>query len=185
MKRTILVLAILLSFGLGLSAQTKKQLRKAEQETASKQCVDIGGTWSNFKGRCDVTGIKSPFKDKKWWLGEGIILAEGLASGITTNQHKTGGTHLFGNCGGCTTSGDIALFETAAVAFFTGLHGFEWYLGHDDPNKYWRFGSYAAIPALAASVGVYGIIHNNEVGPPAPATQIRIQSDWLYNMRKH
>ena len=175
--KTFTALLIFLLFSFPASAHSKKQLN----EIAKKQCLDRGGTWSNFKGRCDTTHLRSPLRDKKWWAGEAIILAEGLASGIETNRIKTGGTALFGNCGACTTSADIAIFETAMAAWFSGLHAFEWYLGHDDPNKYWRFTSYAAIPTVAMSIGVFGIIHNNEVGPPAPKPALK--NNPMYQIR--
>lgn len=183
MKVFATILTILL-LSTTLQAQSKKELKRQANDIASKQCVEIGGTWSNFKGRCDQTHLKSPFRDKKWWAGEAIILAEGLASGIETNRIKTGGSYLFGDCGPCTSSQDIALLETASAVWLTGLHAFNWYLGHDDPNKYWRFTSYAAIPTVAMSVGVYGIIRNNEVGPPNPKPpQQNLLNNPMYQLR--
>jgi hypothetical protein len=114
-----------------------------------EQCRELGGTWSGFKQRCDMTGHRSLWKDKKFWLGVGIIAGANLAQGIQYNKVRSGGTYAFGNH---TSSGDIALWESAFTAAMFGLHSFEWYLGHDDPNKYWRFTSRAMIPAADTGV---------------------------------
>jgi len=90
------------------------------------------------------------YSDKKWWIGEAVIGASWLASGIAINHTRAGATNLFGNN---TTSGKIALFETGIFSFYSGLHIVEWKLGHDDPKKGWRIFSYTAIPAVSASFG--------------------------------
>lgn len=105
------------------------------------------------------------YKDKKWWAGEAVILGMAATQGIATSRVKSGGTFAFGNH---TSNAKIALFEAGVnVPVFTGLHIFEWHLGHNDPNKYWRFTSYAAVPAADAAIGLWLETHYNWGHHPA------------------
>jgi len=91
------------------------------------------------------------YQDKKWWIGEAAIVASGLASGISVNHTRQGGTNLFGNA---TSSGEIAGIELAGFGVYTGLHILDWKVGHDDPNKVWRFIAYTSVPAIATSFNI-------------------------------
>jgi len=114
-----------------------------------QQCADLGGTWSNFKQRCDTTHLKI-YKDPKFWGGEAIIAGSWLASGIAVNHTRTGGTNIFGNQ---TTSGKIAALETGIFCFYSGLNAITWYAGHDDPSLFWRSMGYWSIPAVSVAGG--------------------------------
>lgn len=132
------------------------------------QCQELGGTWSNFKGRCDRTG-KHFLKDKKALAGLAIIAGVEVVRGAVTSHYRSGGTKLFGNT---TTNGEIIGTEIATFGILVGLHRLEWYLGHDDPNKYWRATSYAMIPAVALGAGGYGIHDIYSSNQPLPKPQL-------------
>ena len=132
------------------------------QATPKAQCEDLGGTWSKFKQRCDMTH-KHILKDKKFWLGVGAIAITHALDGYSTSKVRN-------TCPGCAernfvlgkhpTDSQLALFEISAVTWFSFLHGVSWYAGHDDPSPAWRAIGYTAVPAVDAAVILPAVVSN-------------------------
>jgi hypothetical protein len=67
----------------------------------------------------------------------------------------------------------------------TGFHATNWYLGHDDPNKYWRFASYAAIPTVSLTAGVIGVRDIIDSNQPLPKPQLQVAKRSGVSGEKH
>jgi hypothetical protein len=170
------------------------------QPSYKQQCADIGGTWSNFKGRCDLTGRRHPWSDKRWWAGIAVIVIDHALDASST----MGVQHRCPDCvetnpilGPHPSAAQVWGLDAGAILFYSGLHYVEWYAGHDDPNKYWRFASQWTIPIIDASFETPAIANNFGIGTEPwclrgpnpnvsciPGATLRIRRDWLRDLRR-
>jgi hypothetical protein len=106
------------------------------------------------------------FKDWRWWIGEGFIVAAVLADAQSS-------THAGDVCHAC-SEGNILLpahpshgqtygVAAGAIAFYTGLHIASHRLMANEPNKWWRFAGYAGIPVEVGTIHGWAADHNRQI----------------------
>jgi hypothetical protein len=101
------------------------------------------------------------WKDKRWWVGVGIIGGAVAADVYSTCQRI--GVH--GVEAGIAFAGNRSCGTTMAVGsgafgFETALHAVEWHFGHDDPNRVIRSLTPWIVPAAVAPIHIHAAIHN-------------------------
>src|SRR3974390_676398 len=111
------------------------------------------------------------YTDKKWWVGEAVIVtAVALDMNSTAGAIHRGGweTNVF-LCPHPSTR-RIAIMGTAAGGYWTFFHALDWHFFHDD-SKGFRIFSYTAIPAIAVATHVPAAINNYSVNETPAAVR--------------
>ena len=107
----------------------------------------------------------SALRDKKWWIGETvIILATALDAATTAYGQGKNPQVLEGNpiLGLHPSNGRVAGFSLLSLGVNTGLHYGAYRVSHNDPSKVWRFAGEWSMPTVVAAInGRQGI--NNAI----------------------
>jgi hypothetical protein len=108
------------------------------------------------------------YQDKKWWLGEAVIVTSVILDAHSTcRSFAHGGVETGPALSGNTSCGVEKGVAVGAFGFYTALHIGLWDIGHDDPSRFWRTVSYWAMPSVAAGIHVPAAIHNYRLKTPA------------------
>lgn len=105
------------------------------------------------------------YKDKKFWLGVGIIGAAVAADGYTTSTMLDRG-NIESNplLGPHPSNRAIALNSLAGFGGYFGLHWIAYHYSHDDPSTPWREIGRWEIPIIAGSIHGHAAFHNSTLG---------------------
>lgn len=113
------------------------------------------------------------YTDKKWWVGEAVIVGSTMADAASTCRGVgRGGVEQNMILGPSPSCGHVFAFEVGATGYWTFFHALDWHLmngENPDAKLGWRVFGYTVIPIAAFAVNGSAAIQNFGVPNPAPS----------------